>query len=604
MSRKKLFRFTAAAVLLLHFTGCTQRAQQAAPNASAPAPQSVSQPAAAKLPRSAGGARCNKTTGYDVIIVGAGLAGLSAAKELARLGYSVLILEANDRIGGRAWVAPIDVGAAGDPRAPIDYGGAWIHGVSTNPLTSLADAMGFRRSRTDLDVPYYVDGKRANQQQVKRFDDAVGEYDEALDVAAADEESEHALADYACSSGAKIKDRETTAEAFCTRFTNVMPDKSAAMRLCEMARRIPEKLSPERFCAEAHARIRLTDDKAEDYVPTDPRFRDVIPLLVANAGPLESSAELRQTSAADAARFAAGEDDLLDKGMGAFVKKYGEDLPVCLNSPVTRVEYGDNKVIVDAAGRHYQAANALVTVSVGILQKKRIAFQPELPVWKEDAIDHLRMGHMQKIIIPFTRDIFRNESSNSWVVYEGNLLPEEQRLAEQKKLPPGERERRVMAFVIKPLGTNIAIGFFGGDWAEAFEDLCEGKEHTSGPRSQSGCDDLPIAVATAALSRMYGPAQVRDSIQSAGIHVTRWSLDETSLGAYSVPLPGYWDKREILRRPIGARPDGTGPKRLFFAGEATARAIYNGSYPGAFESGLEAARAIHVETQNRNDASR
>jgi monoamine oxidase len=37
-----------------------------------------------------------------------------------------------------------------------------------------------------------------------------------------------------------------------------------------------------------------------------------------------------------------------------------------------------------------------------------------------------------------------------------------------------------------------------------------------------------------------------------------------------------------------------GAKRLFFAGEGTARAIYNGSYPGAYESGLKAARDIHA----------
>ena len=51
--------------------------------------------------------------GKTVIIVGAGLAGLSAAKELIHLGRSVLILEANDRIGGRAYVGLIGGGETG-----------------------------------------------------------------------------------------------------------------------------------------------------------------------------------------------------------------------------------------------------------------------------------------------------------------------------------------------------------------------------------------------------------------------------------------------------------------------------------------------------------
>jgi monoamine oxidase len=232
-------------------------------------------------------------------------------------------------------------------------------------------------------------------------------------------------------------------------------------------------------------------------------------------------------------------------------------------------------VVVQSGDRRYNASNALVTVSVGVLRAKKIAFEPELPNWKQDAIDHLQMGNLQKIIIPFKKDIFRDELPNSWVLYEG--------------------DQRVMAFVIKPLGTNIAIGFFGGNWARELEGQCQGKENGSGPRSKSGCDDPAIKIATTALSKIYGENPVRDSIQSNEIHVTRWSLDETSLGAYSVPVPGHWDKREILRRPVGVGKDGEGTKRLFFAGEGTALAIHNGSYPGAYESGMDAARVIHAE---------
>jgi len=86
-----------------------------------------------------------------------------------------------------------------------------------------------------------------------------------------------------------------------------------------------------------------------------------------------------------------------------------------------------------------------------------------------------------------------------------------------------------------------------------------------------GLDDLPIQVATTALSRIYGDKTVTASIQSDGIHMTRWSLDEMSFGAYSVPEPAYRDKHEEVHRPIGAGADGKGPKRLFFAGEGTAR---------------------------------
>ena len=59
----------------------------------------------------------------DVIIIGAGAAGLAAAQELARSKRSVLILEARDRIGGRCW-------SRQEPElgVPIEYGAEFIHG--------------------------------------------------------------------------------------------------------------------------------------------------------------------------------------------------------------------------------------------------------------------------------------------------------------------------------------------------------------------------------------------------------------------------------------------------------------------------------------------
>lgn len=535
-------------------------------------------------PRPLGEANCTPPNGkypgrkYDVIIVGAGIAGLSAAKELQHLGRSVLILEANNRIGGRAYV-----GYIGDEKVPIDYGGAWIHGIPTNPLTSLVDSMGFKRVRTELNLPYFINGKEASEEEKKVFDHAVEEYEDAVTVAAS-----------------SVEDQRTLAEFACSQYKNHVPRK----KICrDLERRIPFSrifaLSdlcrgpvrpPKDFCTLADKDLRVTSDVAEQYAPRASEFSDIIPLLIANAGPLESAAELSKTSAVDGARFEAGEDDLLDKGMGAFVEKLGDGLPVCLNSPVTGVDYSVDSVKVSAGGRVFEGSNALVTVSVGVLKKKKIAFTPELPKEKLQAIDRLQMGNMQKVIVPLNRDIFPKEPMNSWILYEGDLPGEALDFAKKQNLPLVNGTRVVMGFVIKPLNKNIAIGFFGGDWAKALEMRCDSIEHGSG-QSNPKCDDLSIAITKSALANMSGETRIDEDIQEQGIQVTRWSLDSTSFGAYSVAEPGSWYQRQILAEPVA---DAKGTKRLFFAGEGTARAIYNGSYAGAYESGVKAARDIHV----------
>jgi monoamine oxidase len=78
----------------------------------------------------------------DVAIIGAGAAGIAAARTLEGTGLSVLILEARDRLGGRGHtvIMPNDI--------PFDLGCGWLHSADENNFVPIAESLGFEIDKT------------------------------------------------------------------------------------------------------------------------------------------------------------------------------------------------------------------------------------------------------------------------------------------------------------------------------------------------------------------------------------------------------------------------------------------------------------------------
>jgi monoamine oxidase len=100
---------------------------------------------------------------YDVVVIGAGAAGLAAAARLCEAGRSVLLLDARDRVGGRIWTQP-EPGLA----VPVELGAEFVHGLAPATRKWVGKA-----GRHVHDVPdthwRWVNGKLSNQASF--FDD-------------------------------------------------------------------------------------------------------------------------------------------------------------------------------------------------------------------------------------------------------------------------------------------------------------------------------------------------------------------------------------------------------------------------------------------------
>lgn len=116
-------------------------------------------------------------TEWDVIVIGAGLAGAAAAKDLVRQGRRVTILEARGRVGGRGYTR-----AFGGNEGLLDFGGSWItpwqtsirtacaeHGIALRPRAPVAERRWFRDGALHKDGPTSPQDRPQHERCIARI---------------------------------------------------------------------------------------------------------------------------------------------------------------------------------------------------------------------------------------------------------------------------------------------------------------------------------------------------------------------------------------------------------------------------------------------------
>ncbi|MBK8538779.1 MAG: FAD-dependent oxidoreductase [Ardenticatenia bacterium] len=282
----------------------------------------------------------------DVIVVGAGAAGLAVAERLQQAGRRVLVLEARDRVGGRvhtsrAW-----------PDLPVDLGASWIQGSAGNPMTALAKRFGARTVATDEDAALVVDagGRRLSDS---RLADIYDGYEEVLEKAAA---------------AAEDWDRDGSLAAAVAEAVKGLDLSAADRQALDWA---------------------LDFAVAQEYA----------------AGTKDLSAWYWDEDEA-----LGGENLLLPDGYGLLLERVAASLDIRLGQAVTRIAHGPDGVRVSGPGGVFEADRVVVTLPLGVLKASAVTFDPPLPAGHRQAIARLGMGVLSKLWLRFDRVRWREEA--------------------------------------------------------------------------------------------------------------------------------------------------------------------------------------------------
>ncbi|CAF1628866.1 unnamed protein product [Adineta ricciae] len=295
----------------------------------------------------------------DVIIVGAGAAGIAAAIELQSTNLTFVILEARDRIGGRAYTDR-------ETFAPtrVDLGASWIHSYGPQNILysfhqSLKSEDTERRMRgTELCLDY--DGKRFSHEAIFQARDIYLQIDEHIESYRSSKEA---------------KEDQSIQQIMQAIYDRLVPNSGPVKRLVD-----------------------LYLSGSEQYDAAD--FAQL-------------SGKQWGVGAAD------GGDFWVPSGYGNLIERIAEkhNLPIELNTLVTRIDTTDPERIeittLNNSSKFY-CRRVIITIPLGCLKRETITFQPPLPDWKRQAIDQMGMGLMNKLIIQFPV-CFWNEKVASFV---------------------------------------------------------------------------------------------------------------------------------------------------------------------------------------------
>jgi monoamine oxidase len=284
----------------------------------------------------------------QVIVIGAGIAGLSAAQALRENGYSVVILEGRARIGGRVWTN------RDWPSAPLELGARWIQGIKKNPVTKIAGQINASLMETDYDNAWLYDGDG------QLLDDNVWNYMEKLGKKLIRE---------------AVRTQRKRGTADCS-LQAALIDSEPYQRLSEYDRR----------CFNFYVNTYIEHELSADI------------------------GELSALNMDDAEEF-KGDDVIFLAGYDQIATHLAQGLDIHLEHRVEKVDYQQEQGVTLLTNQGvFQADYAIVTLPLGVLKRGQVQFVPPLPGEKQAAIDMLGVGILNPTHLRFPRAFWPKEA--------------------------------------------------------------------------------------------------------------------------------------------------------------------------------------------------
>ncbi|KAL1194702.1 Lysine-specific histone demethylase 1-like protein [Cardamine amara subsp. amara] len=489
-----------------------------------------------------------------VIVIGAGPAGLTAARHLQRQGFSVTVLEARSRVGGRVFTDRSSLSVA------VDLGASIITGIEADvpsermpdPSALVCNQLGLELSVLHGFCPLYdtVTGEKVPPE----LDDALqAEFNSLID------------------------DVDLLVEEIGKERANKMSLEDGLEYGLQRLRMPHDKVNIERIglvnaidasCSKSGISGTFTQNGSLKDDILNPLERRVMNWHFAHTE-YGCAAVLKEVSLPhwnqdEIYGGFGGPHAMIKGGYSRVVESLAEGLDIRLNEVVSEVSYDSDvsamhntkhKVRVSTSnGCEYLGDAVLVTVPLGCLKAETIKFSPPLPDWKYSSIKQLGFGVLNKIVLEFS-EIFWDDS----VDYFGATAE--------------ETDQRGECFMFwnvrKTVGAPVLIALVVGK--AAFD-------YSSKSKSEH------VNHAMMVLRKLFGGDLVPDPVASV---VTDWGTDPYSYGAYSyVAIGASGEDYDVLGRPV--------QNCLFFAGEATCKE-HPDTVGGAMMTGVrEAVRIIDI----------